>query len=105
MRGIVDALGQGRLKALEVTMTVPRAIELIAEIAPTLPSDFLFGRRPPSSMPTPHIAPLVPVRSSLVSPVLRPEVIKAGSRRRHPRVPGCFNADGNSAAWDRAPTS
>ena len=24
-------------------MTVPRAIELIAEIAPTLPDDFLFG--------------------------------------------------------------
>ena len=43
LRAVVDALAEGGVRALEVTMTVPRAIELIAEIAPTLPADFLFG--------------------------------------------------------------
>ena len=31
------------MRALEITMTVPRAIELIAEMVPTLPPGFLFG--------------------------------------------------------------
>ena len=43
LRAVVDALAEGGVRALEVTMTVPRAIELIGEIAPTLPADFLFG--------------------------------------------------------------
>ena len=43
VRGVVDALAEGGVRALEVTMTVPRAIELIGEIAPTLPEGFLFG--------------------------------------------------------------
>ena len=43
LRAVVDALAEGGVRALEVTMTVPRAIELIAELAPTLPADFLFG--------------------------------------------------------------
>ena len=43
LRAVVDALAAGGVRALEVTMTVPRAIELIAEIAPTLPPEFLLG--------------------------------------------------------------
>ena len=43
LRAVVDALAAGGVRALEVTMTVPRAIEMIREIAPTLPAGFLFG--------------------------------------------------------------
>ncbi len=43
LRAVVDALAQGGITALEVTMTVPRAIELIGEIAPTLPAGFVIG--------------------------------------------------------------
>jgi 2-dehydro-3-deoxyphosphogluconate aldolase/(4S)-4-hydroxy-2-oxoglutarate aldolase len=34
LRGVIDALGAGGVRALEVTMTVPRAIQLIDAIAP-----------------------------------------------------------------------
>ena len=44
LRAVVDALAEGGVRALEVTMTVPRAIELIAEIAPTLPARFPLRR-------------------------------------------------------------
>ena len=37
LRAVVDAIAAGGVRALEVTMTVPRAVEMIAEIAPTLP--------------------------------------------------------------------
>ena len=43
LRAVVDALAAGGVRALEVTMTVPRAIELIRELAPTLPAGFLLG--------------------------------------------------------------
>src|SRR5512142_2872667 len=37
LRAVVDALAEGGVRALEVTMTVPRAIEMIGELAPALP--------------------------------------------------------------------
>ena len=43
LRAVVDALAEGGVRALEVTMTVPRAIELIGQLAPTLPTGFLLG--------------------------------------------------------------
>ena len=43
VQGVVDALLAGGVRALEITMTVPRAVELIAQIAPKLPPEFLLG--------------------------------------------------------------
>src|SRR3954469_5920353 len=43
LRAVVDAMAEGGVRALEVTMTVPRAVELIRELAPALPQGFLLG--------------------------------------------------------------
>ena len=43
LRAVLDALAEGGVRALEVTMTVPRASELIGEVAPTLPEGTLLG--------------------------------------------------------------
>ena len=43
VRAVVDALTEGGVRALEVTMTVPRAVDLIRELAPTMPTGFLLG--------------------------------------------------------------
>src|SRR5215208_570796 len=43
LRAVVDAMAEGGVRALEVTMTVPGAVELIRTLAPTLPSGFLLG--------------------------------------------------------------
>jgi len=40
---VVDAIAAGGVRAIEVTMTVPGAIGLIAKLAGTLPSDILLG--------------------------------------------------------------
>ena len=37
LRAVVDAIMAGGVRALEVTMTVPGAVELIRGLAPTLP--------------------------------------------------------------------
>src|SRR5262245_49581679 len=43
LRAVVDALAEGGVRALEVTMTVPNAVNLIRELAPTLPEGFVLG--------------------------------------------------------------
>src|SRR4029077_16177261 len=43
LRSVVDALAAGGVRALEVTMTVPGAVDLIRQLAPALPDGFLLG--------------------------------------------------------------
>jgi 2-dehydro-3-deoxyphosphogluconate aldolase/(4S)-4-hydroxy-2-oxoglutarate aldolase len=40
LRAVVDAMAEGGVRALEVTMTVPGAVELIRALAPSLPAAF-----------------------------------------------------------------
>jgi 2-dehydro-3-deoxyphosphogluconate aldolase/(4S)-4-hydroxy-2-oxoglutarate aldolase len=99
VRAVVDALARGGLTALEVTMTVPRAIELIAEISPTLPEGFLLGAGTVLDGDTVHRAARAGAQF-IVSPVLRPDVIKAAHEADIPVMPGCFTPTEILAAWD-----
>jgi len=99
VRAVVDALAAGGVRALEVTMTVPRAIELIGAIAPTLPSGFLLGA---GTVVDPDTADRVIDAGArfVVSPVFRPTVIEACHRRDVAVMPGCFSPTEILAAWD-----
>jgi 2-dehydro-3-deoxyphosphogluconate aldolase/(4S)-4-hydroxy-2-oxoglutarate aldolase len=99
VRGVVDALAEGGVRALEVTMTVPRAIELIGEIAPTLPKDFLFGAGTVLDGDTVKRAVAAGARF-IVSPVFRRDVIEAAHKEGVPVMPGCFTATEILNAWD-----
>jgi 2-dehydro-3-deoxyphosphogluconate aldolase/(4S)-4-hydroxy-2-oxoglutarate aldolase len=99
VRGIVDALARGGVRALEVTMTVPGAIDLIAQIAPTLPPDFLFGAGTVLDAETAHRAARAGAQF-IVSPVLRPDVIKAAHEDGIPVLPGCFTPTEILTAWE-----
>jgi 2-dehydro-3-deoxyphosphogluconate aldolase/(4S)-4-hydroxy-2-oxoglutarate aldolase len=99
LRGVVEALAEGGVRALEVTMTVPRAIELIAELAPTLPGDFLLGAGTLVDADTTKRA-VDAGAQFIVSPVFRLEVIEAAHERDVPVMPGCFTATEILSAWD-----
>lgn len=99
LRAVVDALAEGGVRALEVTMTVPRAIELIKEIAPTLPADFLFGAGTLLDPETVHRA-VDAGAQFIVSPVFRPDVIKAAHEDGVPVMPGCFTPTEILSAWE-----
>lgn len=99
VRGVVEALARGGLRALEVTMTVPRAIELIAEISPTLPDGFLLGAGTVLDADTVHRAAQAGAQF-IVSPVFRPAVIKAAHDAGIPVMPGCFTPTEILEAWD-----
>jgi 2-dehydro-3-deoxyphosphogluconate aldolase / (4S)-4-hydroxy-2-oxoglutarate aldolase len=99
LRGVVDALADGGVRALEITMTGPRAIELIAEIAPTLPDGFLLGAGTVLDAETAHRA-VDAGAQFLVSPVFRPELIAAAHACEVPVMPGCFTPTEILTAWD-----
>jgi len=90
LRAVVDAMAEGGVRALEVTMTVPRAIELIRELAPTLPGGFLLGAGTVIDAATAR-AVVDAGASFVVSPVFRPEVIAVCHERDVPAMPGCFS--------------
>ena len=89
LRAVIDAIAAGGVRALEVTMTVPRAIELIAEIAPTLPKGFLIGAGTVLDAPTATRAAQAGAQF-IVSPVFRKDVITAAHVRDVPAMPGCM---------------
>lgn len=99
LRAVVDALAEGGVRALEITMTVPRAIELIAEIAPTLPAGFIFGAGTVVDGETARRA-IDAGAQFIVCPVFRTEVIAAGHLQDVPVMPGCFSPTEILAAWD-----
>lgn len=99
LRAVVDALAEGGVRALEVTMTVPRAIQLIEEIAPTLPSDFLFGAGTVLDAETVRHA-VGAGAQFIVSPVFRRDVVSAAHEEGVPVMPGCFSPTEILDAWD-----
>jgi len=99
LRGVVDALAEGGVRALEVTMTVPRAIEMIGHLAPTLPPGFLLGAGTVLDSETARLAILAGARF-VVSPVFRPEVIAMCHRYDVAAMPGCFTPTEILAAWE-----
>jgi len=90
LRAIVDALAIGGVQALEVTMTTPRAIELISDIAPTLPDGFLIGAGTVLDAATARQA-IEAGAQFVVSPVLRPTIIDECHQHDVAMIPGCFS--------------
>ena len=99
LRAVVDALVEGGVRALEVTMTVPGAIELISRLAPTLPAGFLLGAGTVVDRDTARRA-IGAGAQFIVGPVFRPEVITACHELDVPVMPGCFSPTEILTAWE-----
>jgi 2-dehydro-3-deoxyphosphogluconate aldolase/(4S)-4-hydroxy-2-oxoglutarate aldolase len=99
LRAVVDAISEGGVRALEVTMTVPGAVDLIRDLAPTMPSGFLLGAGTVIDAETANRVIDAGARY-VVSPVFRREVITACHRRNVPAMPGCLTPTEILDAWD-----
>jgi 2-dehydro-3-deoxyphosphogluconate aldolase/(4S)-4-hydroxy-2-oxoglutarate aldolase len=99
LRGVVDALVDGGVRALEVTMTVPGAVDLIRAIKPTLPDGFLLGAGTVTDATT--AARVIDAGASfVVSPVFRRDVLTEAHRHDVAALPGCFTPTEILDAWD-----
>lgn len=85
---ITEAVKNGGIKALEVTMTVPGAIDIIKELAETYKDeDVIIGA---GTVLDPETARLCILAGAeyIVSPSLNPETVKLCNRYRIPVMPG-----------------
>jgi 2-dehydro-3-deoxyphosphogluconate aldolase/(4S)-4-hydroxy-2-oxoglutarate aldolase len=99
LRGVVSALAEGGVRALEVTMTVPGAIGLIEQLAPQMADGFLVGAGTVLDAETARLAILAGARF-LVGPVFRREVIEMGHRYDVAVMPGCLSPTEILEAWE-----
>jgi 2-dehydro-3-deoxyphosphogluconate aldolase/(4S)-4-hydroxy-2-oxoglutarate aldolase len=99
LRAVIDALAEGGVRALEVTMTVPGAVETIAQLSRTLSTDFLLGAG--TVLDTNTATRVIEAGASfVVSPVLRPAIIEVCHHHGVPALPGCFSPTEILTAWE-----
>ena len=99
LRAVIDALAAGGVRVFEVTMTVPRAIELIGLLAREVRDDVLIGAGTVLDKGTACDA----IRAGakfIVGPVFRRDVIEACHGRGVPAMPGCFTPTEILDAWE-----
>ena len=99
LRSVIEALAEGGVRVIEVTMTVPRAIELIAQVAGSAHDDVMIGAGTVLDAATARQAIDAGARF-VVSPVFRREVLAACHERGVPAMPGCFTPTEILDAWD-----
>lgn len=84
---VIDALLAGGVRAVEVTMTVPGALEVIRELAASLPEHVVLGAGTVLDAETARLAILAGARF-VVSPALDPEMIRLCHRYQVAAMPG-----------------
>jgi 2-dehydro-3-deoxyphosphogluconate aldolase/(4S)-4-hydroxy-2-oxoglutarate aldolase len=99
LKAVIEALGEGGVRVIEVTMTVPGAIELIGALAPTLPAAMVMGAGTVTDADTARRAIDAGARF-IVGPVFRPEVVTACYERGVAAMPGCFTPTEILDAWE-----
>src|SRR5258708_4123299 len=90
LRAVIDALAEGGVRAIEVTMTVPDAVGLIAKLASSLPSTVLLGAGTVTDAATARAVIDAGARF-VVGPVFRRDVVDACHERDVVAAPGCFS--------------
>ena len=99
VQAVVDAIAEGGVRAIEVTMTVPNALALIAALAPRMPKGFTFGAGTVLDAET--AAKVIDAGAQfIVSPVFRRSLITACHERGVPVTPGCFTPTEILDAWE-----
>lgn len=96
---VARALAAGGVTAIEVTMTVPNAVRLIAELSASLGDDILVGAGTVLDVATAREVIQAGARF-VVSPVFRPAVVAACHELAVPAMPGCFSPTEILSAWE-----
>jgi 2-dehydro-3-deoxyphosphogluconate aldolase/(4S)-4-hydroxy-2-oxoglutarate aldolase len=94
-----DAIRRGGVRAIEVTMTTPGALDVIGEAVRRYGSDVLFGAGTVLDAETARTAILAGA-GFIVSPTLDLETVALCKRYATPVLPGCFTPTEMLTAWE-----
>jgi len=99
LKDVIAALEDGGIRALEITMTVPGAVQLLREIAPAAGPGVLIGAGTVTDADT--AARVIDAGARyVVSPVFRRAIIDVCHRHDVPAMPGCFTPTEILDAWE-----
>ena len=89
LKKVVDAIYEGGISAIEITMTTPNALAVIEDVATSKGDVIQIGVGSVLDSETARMA-INAGAQYIVSPVFKPEIIEIGHRYDLPVMPGCF---------------
>lgn len=98
LKDVISAISAGGVRGIEITMTVPNAVKIIAEVAPRVPSGVLVGAGTVVDAATAD-AVIDAGATFVVGPVLSMPVIETAKRRGIAVMPGCYSPTEILAGW------
>jgi len=99
LKKVIEAINKGGISVVEITMTVPNAIQLIEKMSKELDKNILLGV---GSVLNKSIAEdaIKAGAKYVVSPVLKKEIIEASHKHDVPVMPGCFTPTEIQTAYE-----
>jgi 2-dehydro-3-deoxyphosphogluconate aldolase/(4S)-4-hydroxy-2-oxoglutarate aldolase len=97
--GVARALAEGGVRAIEITMTVPNALDVIGEVGREMAGQIVLGAGTVLDPETARAAVLAGAEY-VVSPALNLDVIRVCRRYDKPVMPGAFTPTEVLTAWE-----
>ena len=98
LQKVIEAVRKGGVKAIEITMTVPNAVEIIRAMAVSKPDDIVLGAGTVTDVETAK-AVIDAGAQFIVGPVLNLEIIKLCREHGIACMPGCYTPTEIFTAW------
>ncbi|MDX2053781.1 MAG: bifunctional 4-hydroxy-2-oxoglutarate aldolase/2-dehydro-3-deoxy-phosphogluconate aldolase [Polyangiaceae bacterium] len=99
VEAVVEALLKGGVTSLEVTMSVPGAVEIISELSPKMPKEVMFGAGTVCDVKTAKRV-VKAGAAFIVSPIFKEGIVKYCVEQDVASMPGCFTPTEIYAAWE-----
>ena len=95
---VIEAVRKGGVKCIEITMTVPGAVEMIRQLSKDVPKDVLIGAGTVTDERTAG-AVIDAGATFVVGPILNLDIVALCRKRDVPVMPGCFTPTEIFTAW------
>ncbi|MBM4162089.1 MAG: bifunctional 4-hydroxy-2-oxoglutarate aldolase/2-dehydro-3-deoxy-phosphogluconate aldolase [Ignavibacteria bacterium] len=95
---VIEAVRQGGVRSIEITMTVPGAVEIIRQLVSSVSGDVIIGAGTVTDRDTAGKVIDAGARF-VVGPILNLEIIRLCHERHTVVMPGCFSPTEIYAAW------
>jgi 2-dehydro-3-deoxyphosphogluconate aldolase/(4S)-4-hydroxy-2-oxoglutarate aldolase len=99
LKAVLAAISAGGVRCLEITMTVPDAVNVIREVAGSAPPGVLVGAGTVTDADT-AAAVMDAGAQFVVGPVMSLPVLDTVKRRGRVAIPGCFSPTEILTAWN-----
>lgn len=99
LRPVTEALVNGGVNVLEITMTVPGAVDIIHQLAGQFDDRALIGAG--TVMNAQQADEVIRAGATfVVSPIFKPEIIETCNKQEITVIPGCFTPTEMALAWE-----